>query len=109
MALKSFLLSTTGFSSVFGSALLMAAPAAAADGAAVPAATALPAVDGVNWKVDGFGGSLADRGIGAGRGSLTVPFGTQFGLQVDGALGSFDGRFFDALAGHFFWRDPRIG
>jgi hypothetical protein len=103
MSLKSFLLTTTGVSSLFGGALLMPPPAAAGDGAA------LPAVDGVNWKVDGFGGSLADRSIGAGRGSLTVPFGAQFGLQVDGVLGSFDSRFFDGLAGHFFWRDPRLG
>jgi hypothetical protein len=105
MSLKNLLLTTTGLSSVVGSAFLAVTPAAAVDD------TAKPAVDGVNWKLDGLGGAFSDpsRSFGAGRVAVTVPLGTQFGLQLDGVAGNFDNRFFASGAGHLFWRDPDRG
>jgi hypothetical protein len=35
-----------------------------------------------------------------------MPLNNQWGIQVDGAAGSFDSRFFGAVGGHLFWRDP---
>ena len=102
MSLKNSLLTTTGLSGVFGSAFLAVTPAVAVDFVA-------PAVDGVNWKVDGLGGSIANGGFGAGRGAVTVPLGGQFGFQLDGIAGGFDDRFFGGAAGHLFWRDPARG
>src|SRR5690242_8273520 len=103
------LLSSTALSGVFGA--LTVAPISAADlyTKAPPAVVALPAVDGINWKFDGFGGSLADHGLYAGRGAVTIPLGSQWGVQIDGAAGSFDDRFFGAVAGHLFTRDPSRG
>lgn len=71
--------------------------------------TKLPAVDGVNLKVEALGGSLASKAIYGSTGSLVVPLGGQYGLQVDGAAGSFDSRFFAAGGAHLFWRDPSVG
>jgi hypothetical protein len=31
----------------------------------------------------------------------------QFGAQLDGNVGSFDGRAYGTVGGHLFWRDPR--
>jgi hypothetical protein len=65
-----------------------------------------PAVDAVNWKVDGFGGSVAGKGVGGVNGSVTLPLEGQYGAQFDGTIGSLDGNAFAAGAGHLFWRDP---
>jgi hypothetical protein len=111
MVLRCTLLSTTALAGIVGGAIATTVPASAADlytkapSFAVPG----PAVDGINWKFDGLGGSFADRGLYAGRGSFAVPLSSQWGLQVDGAAGNFDSRFFGAVAGHLFWRDPAKG
>jgi len=68
-----------------------------------------PAVDGVNWKLDGFGGSLGHRSLYGAQGAVSIPVGAQYGVQIDGTAGAFDERFFGAIAGHFFWRDPARG
>ena len=68
-----------------------------------------PAVDGINGKIDGLGGSLANHGIYGTRGSISIPLGGQWGAQIDGVAGSFDQRFFGSIAGHFFWRNPAQG
>jgi hypothetical protein len=68
-----------------------------------------PAVDGFNWKVGGLGGTLANRTIAGGQGSFSIPVGNAYGFQLDGASGSFDNRYFGAVAGHLFWRDPSRG
>lgn len=98
---------------VFGASILAAGPAGAADlklpvkAALAPAP--LPAVDGTNWKFGGLGGSLADRTLAAGTGSVSIPLGGQYGMQFDGALGSYDSRFLGAAGAHLFWRDPTRG
>ncbi len=76
--------------------------------AAAPAA-GLPAVDGLNFKADGFGGTIANRTVYGADGTVSIPLGGQFGLQLDGAVGSFDGRSFGSGAAHAFWRDPAKG
>jgi hypothetical protein len=70
----------------------------------------LPAVDGINGKIAGFGGG-ADHtnGFYGTTGSLTVPLAQQWGAQIDGGVGSLDGSGWSRGAGHLFWRDPSIG
>lgn len=72
-------------------------------------AIAAPAVDGINGKIDGFGGSLAKRSFYGSEGVFSVPLGFRYGLQVDGAVGTFGGSGFASTAGHMFWRDPSVG
>ena len=69
----------------------------------------LPAVSGINGKISLLGGSLFDEGYGALAGSISVPVGVRYGLQLDGAVGTHDGEFIGGGAGHLFWRDPTIG
>jgi hypothetical protein len=70
----------------------------------------LPAVDGINAKIDGFGGGAnhSNRFYGT-TGSLSVPLAQQWGLQIDGGVGSDKGIGAYGGAGHLFWRDPSIG
>lgn len=67
------------------------------------------AVDGLNGKADAWGGELAKRSFWGTKGSMSVPLAASYGLQIDGAVGKFDNRTFGAVAGHAFWRDPRVG
>jgi hypothetical protein len=74
----------------------------------------LPAVDGVNGKVSVFGGGADGNGLYGAAGSLAVPLGFNYGLQLDGIAAKVRS---DALgdvgvagtAAHLFWRDPSIG
>ncbi|MEM9331615.1 MAG: hypothetical protein AAGA53_09835 [Pseudomonadota bacterium] len=46
------------------------------------------------------------------EGSISVPVGQQFGLQIDGAHVNLDEDIdvsLSAIGGHFFWRDPSVG
>ena len=79
-----------------------------------PAAQHLPAVDGVNGKASVFGGGADGNGFYGAAGSLAVPLGFNYGLQLDGIAAKVRS---DALgdvgvagtAAHVFWRDPSIG
>jgi hypothetical protein len=69
----------------------------------------MPAVDGVNGKIAAFGGGANHtNGFYGGAGSLAVPLGQQWGVQIDGAVGSFVNSGLARGAGHVFWRDPSI-
>jgi hypothetical protein len=90
-----------------------------------------PAVDGVNGKLDVFGGAGQSNalsvssigglspfvanptanwnGIGGAIGTVTVPIGHQFGAQIDLGSGAFGNRANGSAAGHLFWRDPDKG
>jgi len=108
------LLSSTALSGIVGGlTVLSGGVAAAADFPLVTKAPApvagLPAVDGLNFKADGFGGSITNRSVYGADGAVSIPLGGQFGLQLDGALGSFDARTFGSGAAHAFWRDPSQG
>jgi hypothetical protein len=110
------LLSSTALSGIVGGfGLLSVGLAQAADlplltKAPPPVAPAYqPAVDGLNFKADGFGGTIANRSAYGTQDAVSIPLGGQFGLQLDGALGGFDSRFFASGAAHAFWRDPSRG
>lgn len=65
-----------------------------------------PAVDGFNTKIDAFGGTLTNESLYGAKGSFSLPLGHSYGLQIDGAVGSFDSEVFAAGQAHLFWRDP---
>jgi hypothetical protein len=71
-------------------------------------------VDGLNARASGFGGAADGRGFYGILGSVTMPLGSRYGLQIDGVGANFDSRFQRNLAGagvavHPFWRDPSVG
>jgi hypothetical protein len=69
----------------------------------------LPAVDGINGKIAGFGGGANHTsGFYGASGSLAFPLAQQWGVQIDGGVGSFANSGFSRGAGHLFWRDPSI-
>jgi hypothetical protein len=95
-----------------------------------PIFTKLPAVDGVNGKVEVFGGATdfytydvrnfnnftppfatrnSWRGGGGGIASLSAPLGSDFGVQVDAILAPWNNRIAAGGGGHLFWRDPTRG
>jgi hypothetical protein len=70
----------------------------------------MPAVDGFNAKIDGYGGGANHiSSLYGADGSLSIPLAQQWGLQIDGGVGSFDSSATARGAGHVFWRDPSIG
>jgi hypothetical protein len=99
MTLRAGLLSTTFLAGL--ACVVVTAPPAGAQTA--------PAVDGINGKLDGFGGGFAKQGYFGGAGSLSVPLGGQFGAQIDAGAASFGSRFLGGVGGHLFWRDPQRG
>jgi hypothetical protein len=109
MSNSSLLRSTTMLSGLVGFSFLAATAAWAADltlYTKAPPVTLDPAVDGVNGKVDGYGGSIANKRMFGANGTLSLPAPGQFGVQLDGNIGRLDDRTFGALAGHWFWRNP---
>lgn len=82
--------------------------------AAPDGAISLPAVDGLNAKVSGFGGAADGRALYGGAGSVAVPLGFQYGLQIDALVSGLDSRILGDMtvsgaAAHLFWRDPARG
>jgi hypothetical protein len=97
-------------SGLVGGVLLTTLDARASDlSATMPLADFAPAVDGVNGKVDGLGGTLGHRSLYGSQGALSVPLGEQFGAQIDGAVGNWGRRTFANVAPHLFWRNPTQG
>ena len=113
MPLHAYLRSTSMLSGIVGASFLSVFTVHAADmptkAAPYVPPPALPAVDGINYKGEIFGGALASEGIGGAKGSVTVPLGFRYGFQLDGTAASYDGRFLGAAGGHLFWRDPTVG
>lgn len=68
--------------------------------------TVLPAVSGLNGKISLEGGALDEEGFAALKGSVSMPIGHRYGLQLDGSVGILDEDFFGGVGGHLFWRDP---
>lgn len=71
--------------------------------------TVLPAVSGINGKVAVQGGGFDEEGFGLITGSLSLPLGDPFGVQIDGMVGVRDGDFVGGGGGHLFWRNPATG
>ncbi len=74
----------------------------------------LPAVDGLNGTVSGFGGAANGNGLYGGAGSVAIPLGFRYGLQIDGVVADANtdtqGNVTAAgTAAHLFWRDPSVG
>jgi hypothetical protein len=67
------------------------------------------AVDGLNGKASVDGGTLNDKTIVGGQGSIAVPLECGYGLQVDGLTGSFNDNAIFSVGGHLFWRNPGVG
>jgi hypothetical protein len=86
------------------------AAALCASGAATAAG---PAVSGLNGKLSAEAGvaGLDHQNDFAGfvSGSVTMPLGTSFGVQLDGGVGSQYGGLLASGGGHLFWRDPQQG
>lgn len=112
LELRNRALATTVLTSIVASPFAFT-PATAADlypkFPVVMSQTYQPAVDGVNWKASGIGGSMAREAIYAGLASLSLPLGGQYGLQLDGVGGSYASRGIAAGGAHLFWRDPSRG
>jgi hypothetical protein len=118
MSMRHYFLATTALAS-FGTVWLVVPGVAADMSARAPVPISNPAVSGVNFKIDGFGGwgdatgGVPDRsrsgGLGGSNAALTIPFGERFGVQVDGLGGSWGGNAFWGVGGHGFWRDPSVG
>ncbi len=66
----------------------------------------LPAVDGSNGKIDGFGGSVGNKSVYGLEGTYSVPLQGPYGFQMDGRAGSLDRSGFGSIGGHLFWRNP---
>jgi hypothetical protein len=70
----------------------------------------MPAVDGFNAKIDGYGGGGNHiSSLYGADGSLSIPLAQQWGLQLDGSVGSLNNSGTARGAGHVFWRDPSVG
>ncbi|HEY7248395.1 MAG TPA: tail fiber domain-containing protein [Xanthobacteraceae bacterium] len=108
MTIRRFFLSTTMLSGVVGPAFLSGS-ANAVDYSALRAPLIAPAVDGINSKIEGYGGAIANRSLYGVDGAIGIPLGGQWGAQIDGKGGNLDHRAFGAIAGHLFWRNPSLG
>ena len=97
----------SGVVSGFAFALLMTLPAWSAD----VVAPDLCAVSGVNGKLAFEGGAWDANGFNneeliQGVGSLSMPLGCMFGLQLDAGAGEFGDANSVGVGGHLFMRDP---
>jgi hypothetical protein len=74
-----------------------------------PPPPVLPAVDGINGKIAGFGGGANHTSdLYGGAGALSLPLAQRYGLQIDGGIGSVDGATATHVASRLFWRDPSV-
>ncbi len=106
MRIRKALLRTTMLAGIVGATYLSARDVRAGESMFAPN---YAAVDGINGKVEALGGSLANRSIFGSKGALSIPLAGQYGLQIDGAVGSLQSRGFGTIGGHLFWRDPSQG
>lgn len=87
--------------------LISCSPAFSAD-TLIPKSSAR-AVDGINYKIEAYGGSVNGQGTGGVVGAVTIPLGDRFGVQFDAMAGSLQSEFVGGVAAHLFWRDPSRG
>jgi len=116
MSRRLALLRTTILAGTVGATFVLSGRAHAADmdmvtKAPPPAAppSCVQAVDGVNGKLGGLGGSFANMSLYGAEGSVSAPLGCEFGMQLDAMAGSLGGSSLTVGAGHLFWRNPAEG
>jgi hypothetical protein len=114
-------------------AMIAASPALSADiprksVPVLPTIVQMDAVDGINGKISGFGGWIdrerdgllfpgaplfqtrnRSQGMFGAMGSVSVPLGQRFGLQIDGLAASARSAFVGGGGAHLFMRDPSLG
>jgi hypothetical protein len=86
LSIRKTLLRTTMLSGIVGALYLSGNLARAAESARSPdgyPSWYAPAVDGVNGRIEGLGGSLNQKGLAGGQAAVAVPLGGQWGFQVD--------------------------
>lgn len=97
-----------------GPRLAAAAAAIVIIGAPAAAQDARPAVSEPNVKASlnlGHAQVTGHRASGFAwyaEGAFTLPVGRLFGVQLEGMMGTLDGRYFRGAAAHAFWRDPDL-
>jgi len=106
MRIRKALLQSTMLVGVVGATYLSVRDAKAGEPVFAPN---YAAVDGVNGKVAGLGGTLGHMGYYGSRGSLSVPLNGPYGVQFDGTLASLGGRAYGKVGAHLFWRNPAMG
>ncbi|MFK8034228.1 MAG: hypothetical protein AB8B94_08795 [Hyphomicrobiales bacterium] len=104
---KHFMSSTALVSGLLLSTYVVAADVYVDGSPSVP--TVLPAVSGINGKIAIEGGALDAEGFAALSGSITLPVGYRYGLQLDAMVGVVEDDFIGGVGGHLFWRDPSLG
>ena len=108
---KAFLRSTM-LSGIVGAAYLSSNPAHAIESARpswIDPSWYAPAVDGINGRIEGWGGSLNQKSFAGVQGAVAVPLRGQWGFQLDGGAGTLDNRAFESGVGRLFWRNPSRG
>jgi hypothetical protein len=105
------LLASTMLSGIAGATLIGSGRTEAADLVVkAPFDASLPAVDGVNGKIEVYGGEINQDSVFAVGGSLSAPLpNRQWGLQIDASAGSLDSAAFATVAPHLFYRNPERG
>src|SRR5262249_60844779 len=111
--IKTFLRSTM-LSGIVGAAYLSSSPAHAqviewAQPSWIDLSWYAPAVDGVNGRIEGFGGALNQKSFAGGQGGVAVPLGGQWGFQLDGGGGTLQKRALVSGVGRLVLRHPFCG
>ncbi len=68
-----------------------------------------PAVSAVNGKIDGLYGAVNHNYLRGAAGTISIPVGQRFGLQLDGLYARGFGTDILGYGGHFFTRNPSKG
>jgi len=107
MRSQQILLSHASILALLAVANAVAGDAAASDFGPAERQAILPAVSGLNAKIGGFGADLSGEAAGGVFVGLALPLGHDFGVQVDGMVGTAEGGdAFHGVGAHLFWRDP---
>lgn len=101
---------TSAFVSAFAALILASGSSFAGTPAPSIAASAdEPAVSAVNGKLDGFYGAVNHNYLRGTAGTVSLPVGQRFGLQLDGLFARGFGTDIFGYGGHFFTRNPAKG
>jgi len=94
---RSMLLSTTAVAILFAGV------------ASVACAEDAPAVSQTNFTFDAGGGGIDHKSVGYAQIGLATPISHSTGFEIDGMAGDWQGKAFEGVTAHLFWRNPSIG